>query len=470
MEESYAEFGIFIHWGIYAVPAFTPLRKTATAQTETLNGSEWYLDRITAPIRAHKQTTVAFHNEKYGDIWEDSAVASILRRDRYYGFLEDFEADADAGGWDPDTWMSLIKSTGATYMIITAKHHDGVSMYPSAYGKYHTSRDYIGEICASARKFGLKVGIYYSLMEWTQLYSKGAVKLGKLNYVDRVMIPQIKEIATRYHPDILWTDGDWQHTSDVWRSKEIIAWLFAQNPSIVLNDRWGKDKDELKDPRLWYTGADRATSSGGAARWEHVNTIGLSWGYATNQRPSDYKSTGDILKLRKQVMSAGGRFTLNIGPSPSGELDPTELRVMMALAKSPPPPPSRTPVSTPSVPAGRKMIPVPQSYITKSTELSDLKFPSTVNEKAVKTLLTSNLLTDIFMIIVAVSRKQKVVPIFTPISVGGLLDRDLSTPADSLLVQPKFKNIIVDKLKESGISTQLSTTYETIKTFSLSYC
>lgn len=315
------EFGFMIHYGVYAITGFTPLRKTKSVTT---NGSEWYLDRITAPTRPWKVTTVEYHEQIYP---EDKDSDS--RRARYYGLIEQFENEAQSN-WNPNQWMSLIKSTGATYVIVVTKHHDGITLYPSKYGLYHTQRDFIGEICASARRFGLHVGLYYSLMEETPLYSTGSVKIGKLGYVDQIMIPQIKEMVNRYNPDIFWTDGDWHHTASVWKSPQIIAWLCEQNQNIILNDRWGKDYKDV-DPSLYYTGKDRSQSSDGHTNWEDVETIGQSWGYAKNQRLTDYKTTEQIRRLRDAILRNGGRFTLNIGPQANGQLDPRELEVMVGL-------------------------------------------------------------------------------------------------------------------------------------------
>ncbi len=327
--------GMFIHWGVYSVPAFTPIRKTIP-NSGTLNGSEWYLDRITAPVRIHKKSTVEYHNSLYpDDIDDNSLIASKNRRNRYYGdFLNEFNEISKST--DMDNWMNIAKSIGATYVIFTVKHHDGVSLYPSKYGLYHTSSDHVKNFVDSAKKHGLKVGLYYSLLEFTDLYSSGSKKIVDLNYIDGVMIPQIFEIMDRYNPDIFWTDGDWQHDIEIFKSREIIRSLRERSPKIILNDRWGKNRDELFDefPDLTFTGKDRTMTGNGKQNWEHVNTIGLSWGYASNQRDSDYKSAMEIGYLIKSIIGKGGKFVLNIGPKPDGTLDTREKRKLDYLLKS----------------------------------------------------------------------------------------------------------------------------------------
>lgn len=309
------EFGVIIHWGIYSVPAFNPRRKNV--KTSIYNGSEWYLARLLDKRGMYRDHTINYHQKNYGT------------KD-YYDFLEEFEDNAKE--WNPSKWINLIKQAGGTYTILTVKHHDGVTLYPSivaGYKGYTTKRDYIREFTDVCHANGISVGLYYSLMEFTtERYSKEPIKVQ--SYVDHVLIPQLKEIVMNYQPDILLADGDWQHTMEIWKTEEFLDWLFLKNPGISINDRWGKDfKVKSKYSKIAYnTGTDRLTKCEDM-KWEFVGTIGLSWGYDQFQLPTDHKSAGDCISFFKTVLlNHGARFTLNLAPKSDDTLDPHEEVVL----------------------------------------------------------------------------------------------------------------------------------------------
>lgn len=157
----------------------------------------------------------------------------------------------------------------------------------------------------------------------------------------------LKHICLKYKPDILWGDGHWCHTTAEWGSIGFLRWFLAAFPGSVINDRWGKDFPELLiAPELsdlqkscCLTGKDRLILTASASRdlyenrlnpsWEHVNTIGDSWGYAQNN--PGYKTSSEILSLYKQVKANNGRFTLNIGPRADGSLDLKEEEILDEL-------------------------------------------------------------------------------------------------------------------------------------------
>lgn len=333
--------GVFIHWGIYSVPAFSPHRKTIP-KTGVYNGSEWYLGRLKNTF-LYKYDTRDYHNANYGPFPDSESAIK-----RYYDFIAEFEEASI--NWDPVSIVSKIKETGAKYIIITAKHHDGVCLYPSEYGMYHTKRDYIGELSKATRAAGLEFGIYYSLMEWASPpiapYSTGIKKVSA--YINSVLIAQLKEVVTRYEPNILWADGHWHHSVSTWNTDKFLEWLFIlrdqSSGNLIINDRWGKDFSEFLDTlptsqrdmylsRIYKTGEDRllkapCQASGFSVLWEHVNTISNSWGYAANQTPMDFKSKEEIQSLCSQVHAGGGRFTINVGLRPDGSFDPAEEKVL----------------------------------------------------------------------------------------------------------------------------------------------
>ena len=269
----------------------------------------------------HGDKTIKYHEENYPNT-------------DYYDFLPRFEkATVD---WNADELMDIIAKTGVQYIVVTAKHHDGVSLYPSEFGLYHTTRDYIKELENAARKRGIDFGLYYSMMEWTKEYSNGFKKV--IPYVENIMIPQMKELIERYKPDILWLDGQGPHNELTWRIRKFLDWLFNESPVkdfVTVNDRLGKENTIVNDPkykdRIIRNVADRYIPEGKEENWEHVNTISMSWGYARNQKDSDYKTPEEIEQLIDKVLNKGGRFLLNVGLRPDGTLDPREEIVLKEL-------------------------------------------------------------------------------------------------------------------------------------------
>lgn len=316
MSQSFQE-GFIIHWGVYAVPAYNPPRKN---KPKIANGSEWYYKRLKQTF-LYGTKTIEHHSVSYGD------------RD-YYDFLLEFEqASVD---WKPQQWMDIIKEAGGQYAILTAKHHDGVVLYPSSIPGHNTQRDYVGEFIKSCRDNGIQAGIYYSLLDWDMTrsnpFSTGKKKI--TNYVNRVLHLQLKEIVEKYDPDIIWSDGDWNHTTDVWRSDEFLSWWFDRRPDGITNNRWGKDfmiVSKWKD-RAYMTGTDRLLKADASCPlWEHVGTVGQSWGYATNDK---YRTKDEIQKDVSIVKANGGsRFTINIGPKPNGSVSQGEINAIRQLFK-----------------------------------------------------------------------------------------------------------------------------------------
>lgn len=304
--------GIFIHWGIYSIPAFSPRR--VKNKGNIYNGSEWYLGRMKKPFVYGKET-IEYHKTHFEGV-------------NYYDFLPMFEKESES--WNAKQWISLFKKTKVEYVIFTVKHHDGVVMYPSKFGKYRTKRDYVGELVQLLKKENIKVGLYYSLMQW------GIGKKGKNfeNYVDNVLHPQLQEMVKNYEPDLIWADGDWTNTTKEWKSEQFLLWLYEFNSKIIVNSRWGNDflslrKDDIIKKISYLTTTDRFIPTEPMNdEWEHVNTIGLSWGYNKNQQDTDYKSVIELLKLCKKVKKLKGKFVINLGPKPNGDIENRELRII----------------------------------------------------------------------------------------------------------------------------------------------
>ena len=228
-----ARFGIFIHWGVYSVPSYAPVIPGKLAY------AEWYWNALTSG-RGDKpneiqEGTRAYHDRQFG---ADFA---------YHEFAPRFRAEL----FDPEHWADVFARSGAKYVVLTSKHHEGFALWPSrqassTWGRPWNAaevgprRDILGDLTKAVRAKGLRMGFYFSLYEWyNPLWLSD-----KQRYVREHMIPQFKDLVTAYEPALIFADGEWDLTSAEWRSPELLAWLFnesAVRDEVVVNDRWGRD-------------------------------------------------------------------------------------------------------------------------------------------------------------------------------------------------------------------------------------
>jgi alpha-L-fucosidase len=343
-----ARFGVFIHWGAYAVPSYSPPHWIA-------EGSAWYwaFQQIAGtPQYQH-------HRETYGT------------RFLYDDFLPQFKAER----YDPAAWVDLIERAGARYFVMTTKHHDGFCLFPSAVTGRHTSaigpgRDLIGPMVATARDRGLKVGLYYSVPEWYNPAPVDQLTLDKVTNVagelqsaqDDVLnnellsaislvgfnlstpknaytaatVPyrgyrpvadyaqfqrtQLRELIERYHPDELWADigGPEQY----FQNNGVIADFYNQaldhNPDgVVVNDRFG-DHTTHRDYAVFENGGSYTAGSYTGRPTETVRTMGSSWGY--NRWEIDYGDPGEYVQELADAVAHNSNYVLNIGPRADGTI------------------------------------------------------------------------------------------------------------------------------------------------------
>jgi len=290
------KFGIFIHWGVYSVPSWAP--------KETY--SEWYWKHM----QNKERPTWKFHVEKYGEKF------------KYQDFAPMFKAEL----FDPDHWADVFKRSGAKYVVLTSKHHDGFCLWPSAQSWNWNAvdvgphRDLAGDLISAVKKVGLKAGFYYSFYEWfNPLYREDVQK-----YVEQHMLPQMRDLIIRYQPDIFWPDGEWDHPSSVWRSTEFLAWLFNESPApkdIAINDRWGKECRNVHGgfatPEYGHIPEGPLMEKG---LFEECQGMGRSFGYNRNETAENYRSTTELLHLLIDNVSRGGNLLLDIGPSADGRI------------------------------------------------------------------------------------------------------------------------------------------------------
>jgi alpha-L-fucosidase len=234
--------------------------------------------------------------------------------------LAEYERLADS--WKPEPgaarrWARLARQAGMRYMVLTTKHHEGFCLFDTRHTDYNAAargpgRDLVAEFVDAARAEGLRVGFYYSLMDWH--HPDGARcrfdEAARRRFVDYTH-GLVRELCTNYGPiDILWYDVAWPLTPSGWEAAELNAMARRLQPGIVINNRSGLDEDfSTPEQQIVPAQAGRA--------WEACMTFNeISWGYT----PIDtrYKDAWTVLKMLRQVAAGGGNLLLNIGPDPAG--------------------------------------------------------------------------------------------------------------------------------------------------------
>ena len=233
-----AKFGIFIHWGPYSIPAFAP-HKLAIDKIDPADEKQGFAN---TPYAAWYQNTMLFedgataryHAETYGADYP------------YERFGEAF--NASLSGWDPVAWAQLFRRSGAGYVVLVTKHHDGFALWPSEVenpnrAKWHTERDVVGELAAAVRAEGLKFGVYYSGgVDWTFKHQRiesfmdfmTSIPGEAEGYTDYATA-QYEELIARYRPDYLWNDIAYPSAQ---ASYDVLANYYNTVPEGLTNDRW----------------------------------------------------------------------------------------------------------------------------------------------------------------------------------------------------------------------------------------
>lgn len=292
-----AKFGMFIHWGVYAVPA-------GTYEGKPIGGiGEWIMLRGKIPVAPYKAFAPSFNPVKY----------------------------------DPASWASLAKEAGMRYMVITAKHHDGFALFPSEASTWDIAdatpwkKDLIAPLAESARSQGLKFGLYYSqAQDWTH---PGGAKAGYKDgdgwddaqkgsfdsYIDGIAVPQVREILTRYRPDVLWWDTP--HLMNDQRAAKL-AKLLPLKPGIIHNNRLGggykgdTETPEQHIPATGFPGRD----------WETCMTMNDTWGFKSDDH--NWKPLSTLITNLVDIASKGGNYLLNVGPTKDGEIPPESIKLL----------------------------------------------------------------------------------------------------------------------------------------------
>ncbi|TKC06144.1 alpha-L-fucosidase [Pedobacter frigoris] len=288
-----AKLGIFIHWGIYSVNGIS---------------ESW-----------------SFFN-------------NYINHDNYMKQLHGFNASK----YNPTAWVNLIKESGAKYSVITTKHHDGVALW-NTNGENATTtlknsaakKDLISPFVSELKKAGLKTGLYFSLPDWSYPDYDGFTrdrKRYKLNEEpDRwnkftsYFQGQLNELSSKYNPDLLWFDGDWEHSATEWQADKILANLKKYNSNIIINSRLNHNGD-YETPEQGIP-----VVKPGNDYWELCYTMNDSWGY----QPYDfkYKSPNMIIRTLVDCISMGGNLLLDIGPKADGTIAQEQITILKGLGR-----------------------------------------------------------------------------------------------------------------------------------------
>lgn len=305
-----AKLGIFIHWGLYSVPSYASLE----------GYGEWYLKGVLTG----DTTRINFQNRVFGDGSSDF---------QYSDFTRFFKAEL----FNPDEWAQLFKQSGAKYVLLVTKHHDGYCLWDSKYQPEWNSvmsgpkRNIVEELTNAVRKSGLKMGFYYSLMEWNNPLHRWSFDPADSvdRYVNEYMIPQFKELVTKYRPSVIFSDGDWDNTAEQFHSAELISWYYnTVGPEAIVNNRWGHHNNHgFRTPEYsaGITMTDRP--------WAECRGLGRSFGLNRNEPLSNYLTSSELIQHFVKLVAAGGGMTLNVGPAADGQIPLLQQERLLDLGK-----------------------------------------------------------------------------------------------------------------------------------------
>lgn len=280
-----AKFGMFVHWGPFAVQGNDP------------------------------------NNDfDYFAMKEDAAARVKFRK-----YAEQFNPKS----FDAAKWMATAKSGGMKYVVFTSKHHDGYCMFDSALTDFDATdmapkRDYVRELVKAARAVDLKIGFYYSMLDWRQPdYTANLPK-----FVNDYLFGQVRELCSNYGPiDCVWFDGEWDHPADAWRAPELVKMIRELQPKTLVNDRLGKGERGITPLADFYTREQPSEMDVAMPfehqkpySWEACMTIGDYWQYSI--KDTKFKSPAELIRILVDVVSRGGNLLLNVGPTPDGVIPP----------------------------------------------------------------------------------------------------------------------------------------------------
>jgi len=294
-----AGFGMFIHWGVYAVPA-------GTYKGKKIRGiGEWIMNRGKIPVAEYKQFAKQFNPVKY----------------------------------DPDAWVRLAKEAGMKYIVITSKHHDGFALFDSKVTDWDVvdatpyGKDLLKPLAEACRRHGIKLGFYYSqAQDWN--HPGGAAAGGHWDkaqdgdmdeYIKNIAVPQVKEILSNYGDlAVLWWDTPTNMNKE---RADVLLPLIRLRPGIITNNRLGGGyQGDLSTPE------QRIPATGTPGKdWETCMTMNGTWGFKSYDH--NWKSTETLIRNLVDITSKGGNYLLNVGPTALGEIPQPSIDRLKEIGK-----------------------------------------------------------------------------------------------------------------------------------------
>ena len=312
-----AKFGMFIHWGIYSIPA-------GEWDGKQISGlGEWIMEGAKIPVSEYESLAKQFNPVKF----------------------------------DADEFVRIAKDAGMKYIVITSKHHDGFCLWDSKVTDYDIidatpfKRDILKELSKACKKQGIKLCFYHSIMDWhhpdaqAPFYpnyndsSKSNPNFSR--YVANYLKPQIKELINNYGPlGVLWFDGEWVKDWTEPMGKDMYNYVRALQPNIIINNRVGKGRkgmEGLSKEDQEYSGdfgtPEQQIPATGlpGVDWESCMTINGTWGYKSYDH--NWKSSENLLQKLADIASKGGNFLLNVGPTSEGLIPEESVERLEAMGK-----------------------------------------------------------------------------------------------------------------------------------------
>jgi alpha-L-fucosidase len=319
-----AKLGIFIHWGLYSVPGWAPLNHPdhdfrSSDYIKYNPYAEWYLNVLRIP----GSPTEAYHREHYGDAG-------------YYDFAPEFNRESKK--WNPDAMAAIFQAAGARYVVLTSKHHEGFTLWPSTTpnpnpslkpSQLHAERDIVGDLTQAVRVHGLKMGLYYSGgYDWT--FNTGPIETAtdyqavkpETEAYGKYANAQIHELIARYKPSLLWNDIDWPKTGG---ALGVEADYYNAVPDGVIDDRFGIKHSDFTSPE--YAKLDKISPK----KWEECRGLGRSFGYNRAEGEAETIAPADLIALLVDIVSKNGNLLLDVGPEADGTIPPVQMERLKAL-------------------------------------------------------------------------------------------------------------------------------------------
>ncbi len=309
-----ARFGMFIHWGLYAVPA-------GTYNGQRIPGiGEWIMNKGQIPVKEY----------------------------------EKFAGQFNPIGFNADKWVRIAKDAGMKYIVITSKHHDGFCLWDSQVTDYDImdaspfKRDILAELAKACKKHNVKLCFYHSIMDWHHPDAQAPFypnynDTSRSNpnfsrYVETYMKPQLVELLTHYGDiGVLWFDGEWIKDWTEPQGKELYSFLRNIKPDLIINNRVGKGRQGMaglsksqEDAGDFGTPEQEIPATGlPGVDWETCMTMNDTWGFKAYDE--NWKSSEDLIRKLADIASKGGNFLLNVGPTPEGLIPAASVERLEAM-------------------------------------------------------------------------------------------------------------------------------------------